>query len=141
MALAPREILLRLEHLTMRFGGFAGAFFAARQNFISPESFTFMESAVILAIVVLGGMGSQIGVALAAVVLVGGTEIMRELDFLKQIFGHDFEPIRYRMLLFGLAMVLIMIWKPRGLVGTREPSAFYKERRTILGTHVKEGHG
>ncbi len=50
------------------FGGFAGAFFAARQGFISPESFTFMESAIILAIVVLGGMGSQIGVAIAAVV-------------------------------------------------------------------------
>ena len=47
------------------FGGFAGSFFAARQGFISPESFTFMESAMILAIVVLGGMGSQLGVALA----------------------------------------------------------------------------
>ncbi len=67
------------------------------------------------AIVVLGGMGSQIGVAIAAVVMIGGTEIMRELDFLKQIFGTDFDPTQYRMLLFGFAMVLIMIWKPRGL--------------------------
>src|SRR4029079_14016780 len=48
------------------FGGFAGSFFAARQGFVSPESFTFMESAVVLAIVVMGGMGSQIGVAIAA---------------------------------------------------------------------------
>jgi branched-chain amino acid transport system permease protein len=123
------------------FAGFAGSFFAARQGFISPESFTFLESATILAIVVLGGMGSQIGVAVAAIVMIGGTEIMRELDFLKLIFGNDFDPTQYRMLIFGLGMVLIMIWKPRGLVGTREPSAFYKERRTILGTHVKEGHG
>jgi len=123
------------------FAGFAGSFFAARQGFISPESFTFLESATILAIVVLGGMGSQIGVAVAAVIMIGGTEIMRELDFLKYVFGNDFDPTQYRMLIFGLGMVLIMIWKPRGLVGTREPSAFYKERRTILGTHVKEGHG
>ena len=123
------------------FAGFAGSFFAARQGFISPESFTFLESATILSIVVLGGMGSMIGVAVAAVAMIGGTEIMRELDFLKYIFGNDFDPTQYRMLIFGFAMVLIMIWKPRGLVGTREPSAFYKERRTILGSHVKEGHG
>jgi branched-chain amino acid transport system permease protein len=123
------------------FAGFAGSFFAARQGFISPESFTFLESATILAIVVLGGMGSMIGVAVAAVIMIGGTEIMRELDFLKYVFGNDFDPTQYRMLLFGLGMVLIMIWKPRGLVGTREPSAFYKERRTILGSFVKEGHG
>jgi len=123
------------------FAGFAGSFFAARQGFISPESFTFLESATILAIVVLGGMGSQVGVAVAAVIMIGGTEIMRELDFLKYIFGNDFDPTQYRMLIFGFGMVLIMIWKPRGLVGTREPSAFYKERRTILGSFVKEGHG
>ena len=65
------------------FGGFAGAFFAVRQGFVNPNSFTFMESATILAIVVLGGMGSQLGVALAAVAMIGGTEILRELDFLK----------------------------------------------------------
>ena len=123
------------------FAGFAGSFFAARQGFISPESFTFLESATILAIVVLGGMGSHVGVAVAAVIMIGGTEIMRELDFLKYVFGNDFDPTQYRMLIFGFGMVLIMIWKPRGLVGTREPSAFYKERRTILGSFVKEGHG
>src|SRR5437899_6198326 len=123
------------------FAGFAGSFFAARQGFISPDSFTFLESATILSIVVLGGMGSQIGVAIASIAMIGGTEIMRELDFLKYIFGNDFDPTQYRMLIFGFAMVLIMIWKPRGLVGTREPSAFYKERRTILGSLVKEGRG
>jgi branched-chain amino acid transport system permease protein len=123
------------------FGGFAGAFFAARQGFISPESFTFMESAMILAIVVLGGMGSQVGVAVAAVVMIGGTEIMRDLDFLKHIFGNEFDPTQYRMLLFGFAMVLIMIWKPRGFIGTREPSVFLKERKAISGALVREGHG
>jgi branched-chain amino acid transport system permease protein len=91
------------------FAGFAGSFFAAKQRFISPESFTFIESAIILAIVVLGGMGSQIGVVLAAVLLIGLPEWFRELG-------------NYRMLAFGLAMVLIMVYRPRGLIGHREPS-------------------
>ncbi len=123
------------------FAGFAGSFFAARQGFISPDSFTFMESASIVAIVVLGGMGSQIGVAIAAIAMIGGTEIMRELDFLKHIFGPTFDPTQYRMLLFGFAMVLIMIWRPRGLISTREPSVFLKERKSIASDLVKEGHG
>jgi branched-chain amino acid transport system permease protein len=123
------------------FGGFGGAFFAARQGFISPESFVFMESAMILAIVVLGGMGSQMGVAIAAVAMVGGTEILRELDWLKDIFGPAFEPTHYRMLLFGLAMVLMMIWRPRGLVAVRDPSIVLKERKAISGALVTEGHG
>ena len=123
------------------FAGFAGSFFAARQGFISPDSFTFLESASIVAIVVLGGMGSQIGVAIAAIVMVGGTEIMRDLDFLKQIFGPTFDPTQYRMLLFGFAMVLIMIWRPRGLISTRDPSVFLKERKTISSDLVGEGHG
>ena len=123
------------------FGGFAGSFFAVRQGFVSPESFTFIESATILAIVVLGGMGSQIGVAIAATVLIGGTEILRELDFLKQIFGQGFDPVQYRMLIFGFGMVVMMIWKPRGIISTREPSIILKERKTISSDNVKEGHG
>lgn len=123
------------------FAGFAGSFFAARQGFISPESFTFMESANILAIVVLGGMGSLWGVVIAAVALVGGFELMREMDFLKLIFGADFDPTQYRTLLFGAAMVGIMLWKPRGLISTREPTAFLKESKAVSGSHVSEGHG
>ncbi|HEX4410096.1 MAG TPA: high-affinity branched-chain amino acid ABC transporter permease LivM [Xanthobacteraceae bacterium] len=123
------------------FAGFAGSFFAARETFVSPESFTFIESATILAIVVLGGMGSQIGVVIAAIVMIGGTEVLRELDFLKQIFGPAFDPTQYRMLLFGFAMVAIMIWRPRGLISTREPSVFLKERKLIAADLTKEGHG
>ena len=123
------------------FAGFAGSFFAARQGFISPESFTFLESATILSIVVLGGMGSQIGVAIAAIAMIGGTEIMRELDFLKQIFGPSFDPTQYRMLIFGFGMVLIMVLRPRGLISTRQPSVFLKERKSISSDIVKEGHG
>ena len=90
-------------------GGFAGVFFAARQGFISPESFVFSESAIILAIVVLGGMGSQLGVVLASLVLVLIPEV-----------GRDFA--EYRMLIFGAAMILIMVWKPGGLLSHREPT-------------------
>jgi branched-chain amino acid transport system permease protein len=120
------------------FAGFAGSFFAARQGFISPESFTFLESATILAIVVLGGMGSQIGVAIAAIAMIGGTEILRQLDFLKQIFGPSFDPTQYRMLLFGLGMVVMMIWRPRGLITRRTPSVFLKERKSIAPDLLKE---
>jgi branched-chain amino acid transport system permease protein len=89
--------------------GFAGAFFATRQGFISPESFTFQESATVVAIVVLGGRGSQLGVVLAAIILVTLPE-----------FGREFA--QFRMLVFGAAMVAIMIWRPQGLLALRTPS-------------------
>ncbi|MFG1378001.1 high-affinity branched-chain amino acid ABC transporter permease LivM [Xanthobacter autotrophicus] len=125
------------------FGGFAGAFFAVRVRFVSPESFTFMESAVILAIVVLGGMGSQMGVAGAAILLIGGMEMLRNLSFLKAdfLFGPDFDPSLYRMLIFGFAMVAVMVWRPRGLVSSRLPTIFLKERKAVSSALVKEGHG
>lgn len=110
------------------FGGLAGAFFATRQGFISPESFTFIESALILAIVVLGGMGSQLGVAIAAVVMIGGFEYFREFE-------------QYRMLVFGAMMVLIMVWRPRGLVSSRAPSVFLKERKKVGADMVSQGQG
>jgi branched-chain amino acid transport system permease protein len=110
------------------FGGFAGSFFATRQGFISPESFTFGESALVLAIVVLGGMGSQLGVAVAALAMLGGFELFRELD-------------QYRMLVFGFAMVIIMIWRPRGLVATREPSLYLGGRKAMASALVKQGQG
>jgi branched-chain amino acid transport system permease protein len=123
------------------FGGFAGSFFATRQGFISPESFTFLESAIILAIVVLGGLGSQIGVVIASVVMIGGIEMLRNIGFLSDIFGPDFDPVKYRMLIFGLAMVGIMIWKPRGLISTREPTIALKERKRIGADYVAQGEG
>ncbi len=88
------------------FAGFAGTVFAAKQGFISPESFVFLESAIILAIVVLGGMGSQIGVILAAIAVTILPELAREFA-------------DYRMLIFGAAMVLMMVWRPQGLMPMR----------------------
>jgi branched-chain amino acid transport system permease protein len=110
------------------FGGFAGSFFATRQGFISPESFTFHESALVLAIVVLGGLGSQLGIVIAAAALIGSGELFRDLE-------------EYRMLIFGGSMVAIMVWRPRGLVSSRTPSVALKERRAISANLVKEGHG
>ncbi len=109
MGMNTTNIKLSAFAIGAMLGGFAGVFFAARQGFISPESFVFTESAIILAIVVLGGMGSQMGVVLAAALLVLIPE-----------FGRNFA--EYRMLLFGMAMVLIMVWKPGGLLAHREPT-------------------
>jgi branched-chain amino acid transport system permease protein len=109
LGINPTLVKLSAFALGAMFAGFAGSFFATRQGFISPESFTFIESAVILAIVVLGGMGSQFGIVLAALLLVGLPEWFRELQ-------------NYRMLAFGGAMVLIMLWKPAGLLSSRQPT-------------------
>lgn len=109
LGINPTNTKLTAFGLGALFGGFAGAFFATRQGFISPESFTFIESAIILAIVVLGGMGSQLGVVLAATLLIVLPELGRELA-------------QFRMLVFGAAMVGIMVWRPRGLLAHREPT-------------------
>jgi len=109
LGINPTNVKLSAFGIGAMLGGFAGCFFATRQGFISPESFTFIESATILAIVVLGGMGSQMGVVLAAILLVTLPE-----------FGRAFA--EFRMLIFGAAMVAIMVWRPRGLLAHRAPS-------------------
>ncbi|MEI8395919.1 MAG: high-affinity branched-chain amino acid ABC transporter permease LivM, partial [Rhodospirillaceae bacterium] len=110
-------IKLAAFSIAAMFGGFAGSFFATRQGFISPESFTFMESAMILAIVVLGGMGSQVGVVVATLLVIGLPEMFRELA-------------EYRMLAFGCGMVLIMLWRPRGLLAHRDPTILLHKRKS-----------
>jgi branched-chain amino acid transport system permease protein len=106
LGLNPTRIKLSAFTLGAMFAGLAGAFFAARQSLVNPESFTFLESALILSIVVLGGMGSRLGVALAAILLTLLPEFAREFA-------------EYRMLVFGLVMVLMMIWRPQGLLPAR----------------------
>ncbi|WP_207062342.1 high-affinity branched-chain amino acid ABC transporter permease LivM [Motiliproteus sp. SC1-56] len=108
LGLNPTVVKLTAFTMGASFAGFAGCFFAARQGFISPESFVFIESAIILAIVVLGGMGSQVGVILAAILLTVLPELAREFQ-------------EYRMLLFGLMMVFMMAWRPQGLVPMKRP--------------------
>jgi branched-chain amino acid transport system permease protein len=123
------------------FGGFAGSFFAARQGFVSPESFVYIESALILAIVVLGGLGSQIGIVFSAIAIMGSFEIFREMDFMKAVLPTGTEPIQFRMLAVGLAMVLMMRFRPRGFVTKREPTVYLKEKKSVSGDLVAEGHG
>lgn len=109
LGINPTNTKLTAFALGAMFGGFAGSFFATRQGFISPEGFNFLISATILAIVVLGGMGSQLGVVLATFLVIGLPEYFRELE-------------AYRMLMFGAALVAIMIWRPRGLLAHRDPT-------------------
>jgi branched-chain amino acid transport system permease protein len=119
-ALREDEIACRslgINHVTVKlsafmmgamFAGAAGVFFATYQGFVNPTSFTFIESAMILAIVVLGGLGSITGVVIAALVLIMLPEVLR--DFAS-----------YRVLAFGAVMVLMMIWRPRGLMHIVRP--------------------
>jgi branched-chain amino acid transport system permease protein len=133
LGLDTANIKLTAFALGAFFAGVAGCLFALRQGFVSPSSFTFTESATILAIVVLGGRGTQVGVAMAAVLIVGASEVLRELTFLKAIFGEDFDPTQYRMLLVGMAMVAMMNFRPRGLVSSREPTIVLKEAGARAG--------
>ncbi|MDR0771254.1 MAG: high-affinity branched-chain amino acid ABC transporter permease LivM [Burkholderiales bacterium] len=102
LALNPTIIKLTAFSLGCMFAGFAGAFYAAFLGSVTPASFEFIESAIILSIVVLGGMGSQRGVILAALALT-----------LLPEFARGFA--EYRMLIFGAVMVLMMVWRPQGL--------------------------
>lgn len=104
-SLGLNHVLVKLSAFMMgaSVAGIAGVFFATYQGFVNPSSFTFMESALILAIVVLGGMGSTLGVVIAAFFLTVAPELLREFA-------------EYRVLMFGILMVVMMIWKPRGLV-------------------------
>lgn len=117
-ALRENEIACRslgLNHVAIKLsafslgamiGGIAGIFFAAYQGFINPSSFTFFESALILCIVVLGGSGSTLGVILAATIITLLPEVLRDFA--------DF-----RILIFGIVMVVMMIWRPRGFVTSK----------------------
>ena len=96
---------------------------------------------MVLAIVVLGGLGSQIGVVVAAIVIIGAFEVFRELNFLKAVMPAGFDPVQYRMLAVGIAMVLIMRWKPRGFVTKRDPTVYLKEKKAVSVDLVAEGHG
>lgn len=107
MGIDLRTVKLQAFALGSCWAGFAGVLLAARINFISPASFTFMDSAMVLSMVVLGGMGSISGVVVAALVLTLAPEYLRAFS-------------EYRMLLFGALMVLMMIFRPQGLIPSRK---------------------
>jgi len=97
------------------FAGLAGAFFAARMRFVSPESFTFLESAMVLSMVVLGGMGSIPGIILAVIALIVLPEAFRGVEM-------------YRMLAFGASMTLMMLFRPEGLIPAKRVGGRSEER-------------
>ena len=103
MGINLARVKLSAFALSSCWAGFAGVIFAAKTSFINPASFTFMESAMILSLVVLGGMGSIVGVVIAAMILILAPEYLRAFS-------------EYRMLIFGAIMVIMMIFRPQGLV-------------------------
>ncbi|HEX9431294.1 MAG TPA: ABC transporter ATP-binding protein [Burkholderiales bacterium] len=129
MGINTRNLKLLAFAMGASFGGIAGGMFSAIQAFISPESFVLVESIMVVSMVVLGGMGNIWGVILGAVLLSFTPEILRwTVDPAQQaLFGRSvIEPEVIRMLLFGLALVLVMLFRPAGLL----PSAVRKRELT-----------
>lgn len=123
MGINVRNIKLLAFSLGATFGGIAGGMFASFQGFISPESFSFMESIVILAMVVLGGMGHIPGVVLGAIILYALPEVLRFTvePMQKAAFGKLIvDTAILRQFILGLSMVLIMLYRPKGLWPTPE---------------------
>jgi branched-chain amino acid transport system permease protein len=112
-----RNIKLLAFAMGATFGGVAGGLFASFQGFISPESFTLLDSIMVLCMVVLGGMGNVGGVVLGAVLLTALPEALRYAAPLQKAWlGEVYvDPSDLRMLLFGLALVLMMLLRPAGL--------------------------
>lgn len=113
-----RNVKLLAFAMGASFGGVSGGLFAGFQGFVSPESFVLMESVMILCMVVLGGMGHIPGVIVGAILLTATPELLR--DFINPIQYHLFDravvdPENLRMLLFGLALILMMLFRPAGL--------------------------
>ena len=132
MGIDTRNLKLLAFAMGATFGGIAGGMFSAIQAFISPESFVLVESIMVVSMVVLGGMGNIWGVILGALLLSFVPEILRwtVTPVQEALFGRMLiEPEVIRMLLFGLALVLVMLYRPAGLL----PSAV---RKRELEEHV-----
>jgi branched-chain amino acid transport system permease protein len=122
MGINTRNVKLLAFAMGATFGGLAGGLFASFQGFISPESFNLWESILILCMIVLGGMGNIPGVILGAIMLTVLPEALRYLgDWQRATLGHVVvDPNDLRMLVFGFALVLMMIYRPAGLIPSRQ---------------------
>ncbi len=122
MGINTRDMKLLAFAMGATFGGLAGGLFAAFQGFISPESFTLWESILVLCMIVLGGMGNIPGVILGAVLLTVIPEALRYIgDLQRATLGHVVvDPSDLRMLLFGTALVAMMLFRPAGLLPSRQ---------------------
>ena len=121
MGIDTRNVKLLAFAMGASFGGLAGGLFAAFQGFISPESFTLWESILVLCMIVLGGMGNIPGVLLGSALLTLIPEALRYLgDLQRATLGHVVvDPSDLRMLLFGVALVMMMLFRPAGLLPSR----------------------
>ena len=117
-----RNIKLLAFGMGATFGGLSGGLFASFQGFVSPESFNLMESIMILAMIVLGGMGNIAGVIFGAILVTVIPEALRYTGELQQfLFGRVYiDPTDLRMLLFGIALVLMMLFRPAGLLPSKQ---------------------
>jgi branched-chain amino acid transport system permease protein len=117
MGINTRDMKLLAFAMGATFGGVAGGLFASFQGFISPESFTLLDSIMVLCMVVLGGMGNVGGVVLGAILLTALPEALRYVGPMQQqwLGAVYIDPSDLRMLLFGLALVLMMLFRPAGL--------------------------
>jgi len=117
-----RNIKLLAFAMGATFGGLSGGLFASFQGFVSPESFNLMESIMILSMIVLGGMGNIYGVILGALLVTVIPEALRYTGELQRaVFGEVFiDPADLRMLLFGIALVLMMLLRPAGLLPSKQ---------------------
>jgi branched-chain amino acid transport system permease protein len=134
MGINTRNVKLLAFAMGASFGGIAGGLFAGFQGFISPESFNLFESIIVLCMLVLGGMGNIPGVVLGAILLTTFPEALRYLGELQQLLfgGVLVDPADLRMLLFGLALVLIMIFRPAGLLPSRQRHRELVAEPTVL---------
>ena len=118
MGINTRNMKLLAFAMGASFGGIAGGMFSAIQGFISPESFVLVESVMVLSMVVLGGMGNVFGVVLGALLLSFIPEVLRYTvgPVQQAVFGRTLiDPEVIRMLLFGFALVLMMLFRPAGI--------------------------
>ena len=134
MGINTRNIKLLAFAMGATFGGVAGGLFASFQGFVSPESFQLIDSIMVLCMVVLGGMGNVAGVVLGAVLLTALPEALRYIGPLQQRWlGHVMvDPADLRMLLFGLALVLMMLIRPEGI---------WPAQRRVISTPAENPHG
>jgi branched-chain amino acid transport system permease protein len=122
MGIDKTKVKMTAFALGSTWAGLVGVIFAAKTTFVNPASFTFLESAMILSMVVLGGMGSILGVALGAFLLILLPEYLRAFS-------------DYRMLLFGIIMVLMMVFRPQGMIsGIRRTYEYHGKETDSYGT-------
>jgi branched-chain amino acid transport system permease protein len=128
MGINTRNVKLLAFAMGASFGGVSGGLFAGFQGFISPESFNLLESIMILCMIVLGGMGNIRGVLLGALLLTVLPEALRGIGDFQRWYFHRIivDPADLRMLLFGLALVLMMLFRPEGMLPSAQRKREFK---------------